>query len=348
MLVSKFPRVKLCHRPTPLEEMPRFSKLLGGANLLVKRDDCTGLAGGGNKTRKLEFLMADAIKQGADTIITQGAVQSNHVRQTVAAASKLGLKSRAILERRVLNTEKSYEETGNVFLDYLLGVESMRYVPAGLDLNAEMEKDAEIVRKEGGKPYIIPGGGSNPIGALGYIDCAEELLIQAKETGLKIDWIIVASGSSGTHAGLAAGLTALDANHIKLQGISVRAAVAPQIEKIYNEAVKTLEYIGSAKKQSKDHILVNSDYVGEGYGLTTESMTEAVILGAQYEGLLLDPIYTGKACAGMIGLVRKGVIKKGENVVFMHTGGIQDIFAYENHFRKHLLNIQPEKKLAAS
>lgn len=334
MLLTKYPRVKLAHLPTPIEKLENLSKHLGGVNIYVKRDDETGLAGGGNKVRKLEYLLGDALAKNADTIITQGAVQSNHVRQTVAAASKMGLRSRAILERRIPNTDKRFDVTANVLLDNLLGVDSLRFVPADTDMNKEMEKEADIVRSKGGKPYIIPGGGSNAIGALGYVNAAIEITNQANEQNLHFDYVAVTSGSSGTHAGLAVGFAALNTD-IKLLGISIRQPEAFQIKKIKDEADKISAYINVPQVKT-ENIFVNSDYVGGGYGILTDEALEGIHLAASFEGLLLDPVYTGKAFGGLIDLIRKGYFKKGDNVLFIHTGGTFGLFAYENEIINYL------------
>ena len=204
MHLARFPRIRLAHLPTPLEPLPRLSEALG-VEIWIKRDDCTGLAGGGNKTRKLEFLLGDAFECGADTLVTQGAVQSNHVRQTAAAAAAHGLACEVILEERTGSKAVDYTRNGNVLMDRLFGA-GIRTVPGGSDMPAELEKTAEAVRARGGRPYIIPGGGSNPVGALGYVDCAREIVVQADELDMPIDRIITATGSAGTHAGLVAGL----------------------------------------------------------------------------------------------------------------------------------------------
>ena len=211
MLLSRFPRVSLAHLPTPLEHLPRLSKHLNGPEIYVKRDDCTGLGTGGNKTRKLEFLIADAQKNNADVIITQGAVQSNHARQTAAAAAKLGFQCELVFEKRVTDASKAYMESGNVFLDQLFGA-NIREVAKGSDMNDEMEKVASEIRANGQVPYIIPGGGSNPIGALGYVDCVLELIAQANERNLVIDSIVHATGSAGTQAGIVVGAKAMHSN----------------------------------------------------------------------------------------------------------------------------------------
>ena len=201
---EQFPRYPLCHRPTPIEPMPRLTEALGGPTLYIKRDDCTGLASGGNKTRKLEFLVGEALAQGADMLVTQGAVQSNHVRQTAAAACRVGMKCHALLERRVPDRSASYEKTGNVLLDRLFGT-TYEFRPPNLDMNAEAEAVCARLAGEGHKPYFIPGGGSNTTGALGYALCASEITEQSQQMGIAFDWLVMGTGSTGTQVGLLAG-----------------------------------------------------------------------------------------------------------------------------------------------
>ncbi|MEO8740128.1 MAG: D-cysteine desulfhydrase [Casimicrobiaceae bacterium] len=330
MHLSHFPRVRLGHGPTPLEPMENLSRALGGANLWIKRDDCTGLATGGNKTRKLEFLMAEALAQGADTVITQGATQSNHARQTAAAACKLGMRCEIILENRTASTQHDYRASGNVLLDKLFGAR-IREAPGGSDMNAELEKVAAEVAAKGGKPYVIPGGGSNVTGALGYVNCALELVGQANDRGLRIDWLVHATGSSGTQAGLVAGLEAMRSG-IPVLGIGVRAVKAVQEENVFGLAVKVADAIGAKGAVARERVVANCDYVGPGYGLPTDGMIAAVKTFARTEGILLDPVYSGKGADGLIDLVKKGFFKKGENVVFLHTGGAVGLFGYEHAF----------------
>ncbi len=303
---------------------------LGGPNLYIKRDDCTGLGTGGNKTRKLEFLMADALKNRADTIITQGATQSNHARQTVAIAAKMGMKCEILLEDRTGSTLDSYKHSGNVFLDYLYGA-NVQEVPGGTDMNAAMVEVAEKLRAKGQNPYIIPGGGSNPIGALGYVVCALELVDQFNTQGLNVQCVVHATGSAGTQAGLVTGLEG-SRSQIPVLGIGVRAPRPAQEASVYNLAVKTAELLGISGAVSRESVQANCDYVGPGYGMPTPGMVEAVTMMARLEGILLDPVYSGKGMAGLIDLCRKGEFKKGENVVFLHTGGSVALYGYMNAF----------------
>lgn len=330
MLLSRFPRVSLGHFPTALEPMERLSALLGGPKLYIKRDDCTGLATGGNKTRKLEFLMADALAQKADTVITQGAIQSNHARQTAAAAAKLGLKCQILLENRTGSTDTEYCESGNVFLDHLLGSPTRVY-SGGTDMAAAMEEVAKEIRRDGGKPYIIPGGGSTPLGALGYVSCALELLNQANETGLRIDHVVHATGSAGTQAGLVAGFEG-SRSGIPVLGIGVRAPRQAQEENVFRLACATADLLGMPGAVQRDTVVANCDYVGGGYGVPTDAMVDAVTLVARTEGILLDPVYSGKGMAGLIDLIRKNHFDKNQNIVFLHTGGSAGLFGYRNPF----------------
>ncbi len=331
MQLSRYPRVRLCHAPTPLEPMENLTRLLGGPNLWIKRDDCTGLATGGNKTRKLEFLMADAQAQGADTVITEGAVQSNHCRQTAAAACKLGMNCEIILEHRVKDTDDDYDNSGNVFLDRLFDTK-IHHAEGGSDMNAELEKHAERLRGGNAKPYVIPGGGSNPVGALGYISVALELVRQANDMGLRIDWVVHATGSAGTQAGLVTGLSGINSG-IKVYGICVRRPGDQQVEKVYKLVEATADFVNLKGGVEKSDVIANGDYVGGGYGVPTDGMVEAMTLTARHEGILLDPVYSGKGMAGLIDLVRKGeVFGKDENVVFLHTGGAVGLFGYRTAF----------------
>ncbi len=323
---DRFPRVALCHRPTPIEPMLRLSEFLGGPSFFVKRDDCTGLASGGNKTRKLEFLVGEALRQNADMLVTQGAVQSNHVRQTAAAACHFGLKCHGLLERRVAEKPPTYEETGNVFLDRLFGA-SLEFRGPGLDMNAEAMEAAERLRAEGHQPYFIPGGGSNEIGALGYAACAQEIGQQSDAMDLTFDWLVMATGSTGTQAGLVAGFHALHVS-LPVMGISVRQPRERQVKAVRSLAERTLTKI-DADGLPASKVVVDDGYVGEGYGIPADSTLEAITLAAKLEGLLLDPVYSGKGFAGMIGLARQGFFAPNDKVLFLHTGGAVANFAYE-------------------
>jgi L-cysteate sulfo-lyase len=330
MLLARFPRVDLSHAPTPLEPLDRLRKALGGPRLWIKRDDCTGLAQGGNKARKLEFLVADALAKGCDTLITPGAVQSNHVRMTAAAAARFGLKAHAVLERRVPSTDADYEENGNILLDELLGC-PRTYVPSGGDVATTCAEVAKDLTAKGAKPYVIPGGGSNPIGALGYVACAIEMLDQAKARGFEIGRVVHGTGSSGTHAGLLAGFAALR-SAVDVFGISVRHPRQKQEEMVYDLACRTADHLGQSGIVKRERVFADDGYVGPGYGQPTDGMIEAVTLLARTEGILLDPVYSGKAMAGMIDHIRKGTFRADEEIVFLHTGGATSLFGYKSLF----------------
>ncbi len=326
MHLSRFPRTRLAHLPTPLEHMPRLSALLGGPEIWIKRDDCTGLSTGGNKTRKLEFLMAEALAQKADIVLTQGATQSNHARQTAAAAAKLGMACHILLEDRTGYNEPNYRMNGNVLLDVLHGA-SIEHRGPGLDMNAEMMAVAEDFRAKGRNPYTIVGGGSNATGALGYVNCALELLGQMVEGGITFDHMVTATGSAGTHAGLIVGLKALNAQ-LPLLGIGVRAPKDTQEGNVFKLAQLTEEKLGVQGAVSRADVVANCDYIGKGYGIPADSTLEAIDIFAKTEAILLDPVYSGKGAAGLIDLCRKGHFKKGQRIVFLHTGGAIGLTGY--------------------
>ena len=327
MHLARFPRRRYTPAPTAIEKMERLSAHLGGPEIWIKRDDQTGLIGGGNKTRKLEFLVAEALAQGADTLITQGAVQSNHCRLTLAAAVREGLKCRLVLEQRVAGSYRP-QASGNNFLFNLLGVEAVTVVDGGGDVDAAMQAIADQLVAEGRKGYVIPGGGSNPLGALGYVACAEELLAQSFDMGVAFDHVVCASGSAGTHAGLLVGLLGCNAQ-LPVTGINVRRPQAEQEANVHRLAERTAALLG-LPGAPREAVTALGRWVGPGYSIPTEEMVEAVRLLARLEGVLLDPVYTGKAMAGLIGLAREGAFKPGERVLFVHTGGSPALYAYQD------------------
>ncbi len=332
MNFTKFPRRKYLQGPTPIEPLPALSKALGtDVTLYIKRDDLLPGAAGGNKTRKLEFCIADALDQGADTIITCGAVQSNHARLTASWSAKEGLDCHLILEERVKGSYKE-DGSGNNFLFELLGVKSIHVVEGGSDMMARMNKKADELTAAGKKPYIIPGGASNSIGAMGYAVCAEETIGQLNEMRLDIDHIILPSGSAGTHAGMVAGMTGVNAL-IPISGINVSRARDVQEKLVFGLAVETAEKLGVKDSIAREDVVCFDQYVGPGYSLPTDAMVEAVRLFAKTEAILLDPVYSGKAAAGLIDLVRKGHFPKNSNLLFLHTGGSPALFAYMDTFR---------------
>ncbi len=335
MNLDRFPRVALAHLPTPLEPLERLSAHLGarpggGPRLFIKRDDCTGLAFGGNKTRKLEFLLAEALDRGADTVITAGGVQSNHVRQTAAAAAKLGLKAELVLVRNVPWPADDYARTGNIQLDRLLGAR-VHLFPPETDREAALTELAAELTAAGARPYVVPVGGSNEIGALGYAACARELAAQAEAMLGGFDYLVFASSSGGTQGGLTAGL-ALLGHRARAIGIDVDAD-PPMVEAVSRTlAAATAERLGARGPEAADRVEVVAGYAGERYGLPTEGMKRAVELIARLEGILLDPVYSGKAMAGLIGLIEAGRFRPRDRVVFLHSGGTPALFAYRSVF----------------
>ena len=311
------PRISLTSLPTPLEPLENLSRTLGGPRLFIKRDDLTGLAGGGNKTRKLEFLVAEARIKKADTLITIGAVQSNHCRQTAAAAAKAGM--RCIL---VLRGHAPAEPAGNLLLNHLLGAE-LRW--SGDHTREEvMDEVVERERAAGRNPYPIPLGGSNPVGASAYAAAMEELAAQGFD---RFDRILFASSSGGTHAGLTVG-AALTGFRGQVLGISVDEELSSLQQMVAGIATGVCGLIGLPKTFQPGDICANADYLGEGYAIMGPPEREAIELFARREGILVDPVYTGRAAAGMIDLIRRGVIGKDETVLFWHTGGIPALWAY--------------------
>lgn len=331
MDLSRFPRRHYTVGATPLEFLPNFTRALSpdgqGPNIWIKRDDMLGLFPGGNKTRKLEFLVADALAQGADTLITCGAPQSNHCRITLAAAVKEGLKCRFVIEERVPGSFNE-EASGNHFMFRLMGVEALTVVPAGSNMGAAMQQVADGLAAQGRKGYIIAGGGSNALGGLGYVACAQELQQQFYEQGVRIDRVVVGSGSSGTHGGLVAGFIG---NHINIPivGIGVSRDPADQEPLVYKEAQAVADLLGLNLTIPRDAVVSVGGFWQPKYSIPNEKMVEAVQLLARTEAILLDPVYTGKIMAGLIGLVRQGFFKPGENVLFLHTGGLPSLHAYE-------------------
>ena len=319
---------------TPLEPLPRLSKALGGPEIWIKRDDQLGLAGGGNKTRKLEYVMAAALKDGARAVMTVGAVQSNHCRLTLAAAKREGLACYLVIEERVKGSY-SPEASGNNMLFHLLGVKGIFVSPFGGDIKAAIGKARETVRRDTGiDPYFIPGGASNPLGATGYAAAMLELLGQCAREHVSFDNLVVASGSGGTHAGLLAG-KALFGFPGPIVGISTRHATAAQRAHIDSLTRETLVFLDSKATLPAEWVQVGDDWVGPGYSIPDERTIEAIRLFADEEGILLDPVYTGKVAAGLIGMVRRGDFGKGGKVLFWHTGGWPALFAYGQYFADH-------------
>jgi len=335
MDLSRFPRRRYTLSPTPIEPLPRFSAALAascpggrGPEVWIKRDDLLGLSPGGNKTRKLEFLVADALAQGADTLITCGAPQSNHCRITLAAAVKEGLQCRFVIEERVPDSYRD-DASGNHFLFRLYGVEAITVVPVGTDMTAAMQRVADELASQGRKGYLIPGGGSNALGGLGYVACAQELQQQCFDLGATFDRVVVGSGSSGTHGGLLAGFLG-NRIAVPIVGVGVSRDPPQQVPLVHQEAQAVCELLGLDLRVPHDAVHCIGGYWQPKYSLPNARMVEAVQLLARSEGILLDPVYTGKVMAGLIGLARVGELRAGERVLFLHTGGMPSLFAYHN------------------
>lgn len=337
--LNTLPRRHYTKGPTPLEHLGALSAKLGGPQIWIKRDDQLGLTQGGNKTRKLEFLIGDALAQGADTLVTAGGVQSNHCRLTLSAARREGLECHLILEEDLgadgapIAAEAGGnppELTGNFLLFDLLGADSVTVHPNGSDLVARANEIADELKTQGKNPYVIPVGGSNVTGALGYVDCAHELLTQFADVGLDVASIVTPSGSAGMQAGLIAGLHGAG-SQIPVVGINVSRTQEDQEPKIVS-LVDELAAFLVLPPVPRDRSLGLGDYFGTGYALPTPEMVEAVRIFAKTEGILLDPVYTGKAAAGLIDLIRQGRFGPEENVVFIHSGGVPGLYARADAF----------------
>jgi D-cysteine desulfhydrase family pyridoxal phosphate-dependent enzyme len=314
--MMNIPRLNFAHLPTPVEQLPRLTKYLNGPKLFVKRDDQTGLAFGGNKTRKLEFLVAEAVEQGARTLISGGALQSNHCRQTAAAAARFGL--HCIL---VLNGEMPDQPSANLLLDQLFSAEIVTIADRN-DRDRVLQETFSKAVAEERKPYLVTYGGSSPTGALGYTFAVKEFM----EQNIHADWIVFGTSSGGTHAGLVLGQRLFGFKG-KVLGISIDESEEWLKTHISALASDASEKMGERIEFAPADVLANADYCEAGYGVLTDAEREAVRLFAKYEGLLLDPVYTGRAAAGMIDLIRKGFFKKDETVLFWHTGGQPALFA---------------------
>lgn len=329
--LSKLPRVQFAHLPTPLEPMENLSKKFGGPRLFVKRDDCTGVAMGGNKARQADFYFGEAVKSGADTAVTTGAIQSNHARMTCAYARKLGMACELQLEHRVAGKGHTYLNSGNILIDRLLGARIHEYADGEDEKGADenLGRIAAQVEADGGKPFVIPLGADHPpIGALGYLEAADELLGQTAAMGIDFDVIVLPSGSASTHAGLLTGLRALGCK-ARVLGVCVRREASAQAPRVLARSNATAELAGLSVSITDDDVLVTDAYFGGGYGQLSPEAMEAMTLAAECEGLLLDPVYTAKAMAGLIGAIRNGSIGPSETAVFLHTGGTPALFAYE-------------------
>ena len=323
-MLNKFQRIDLGHFPTRIEYLKNISEELNGPQIFIKRDDCTGLATGGNKTRKLEFILPDVIKNNADLVVTVGAIQSNHARQTAAACAKLGIKCLIVLEQRLAEAPEAYMNSGNIFLNKVFGAE-MILCPKERDVKEYAEEIIEERKSMGFNPYFIPVGGSNHLGELGYIECMREIIENPNKDSFT--HIVLATGSGGTHAGLVAGKT-LYQSDAKIIGISIKDTMSKQENKVFQLAQHCCEYVG-CKTPAREDVVVVDGYVGSGYAIPTDGMRDALSLMATKEAILLDPVYTGKAFDGLIDLVRKNHFNSSDRVLFLHTGGSAALPAFE-------------------
>ncbi|MFW9924053.1 MAG: D-cysteine desulfhydrase family protein [Candidatus Thorarchaeota archaeon] len=326
--IEKIPRMNLCALPTPIQHLKRLSSNLKSVEIYIKRDDLTGIAFGGNKNRKLEFLLSDAIKKNCDIIITEGAITSNHCLQTAACAAKIGLDCELVLSDSHIGNRIS----GNLLLDTILDVKIHR-VSNSSERKSKMKERAEILTKEGRRPYIIPTGGSNAIGSFGYINCFKEIALQSKELGLTFDYFVIATGSAGTQAGCLAGKKIYYPN-INVIGINVgdnSKEIIDATKHILSDFERENHCSLSVKEEE---IIVFDDYFGEGYGIPYQELIDTLKLVAKYEGIFLDPVYNGKAMVGLLDLIKKKYIKVDSKVLFLHSGGGPAIFSYENYFLK--------------
>jgi L-cysteate sulfo-lyase len=333
--IERFARMSLLDGPTAIQRLARLNQSIGPAlcdvNLYVKRDDVADIGGGGNKLRKLEFLIGEALAQGADTFITVGALQSNHARLTAAASARAGLACELVLTRQVPRDDVDYECNGNILLDGLFGAR-VHALPGSFDPLTFAENRAEQLRTEGRRVYVVGSGGSSPIGCLGYGVCAHEIVEQSREMDLDFRGIIVPNGSSGTHAGLAAGYAAMGLSPRCIRSYTVLASGDRAHATTLEKACRTLALLDPSATILPEDIDVDEHHRGEGYGIPTNEMLEAVRLMARTEGLLLDPVYTGKAFAGLLSDVKNGFYDPGDNVLFIMTGGIPGLFAYRTAF----------------
>ena len=323
MQLGNLPRVRLANLPTPLEDAPRLTEYLRGPRLWIKRDDLTGLALGGSKARKLEFLLGQARQQGCDVIVTVGAVQSNHARMTAAAGRRLGFD--VIV---VLNGEPPETSQGNLLLDRIFGAD-VRIIQTDDDyiLMGVVEDLARQLRRDGRRPYVIPRGGSNAFGAAGYLEAAVELLAQANAMSVRIDAIVHASTSGGTQSGLYTG-TKLTQSGVQVIGISAGPRREVVVKRVLGIVTELAELLELQWRPHPDDLIVHDEYVGERYGVPTPECLDAIRVVARTEGVLLDPVYTGKAMAGLMGLIAKEQFRPEQNVVFWHTGGQPAVFAH--------------------
>ncbi|SIO09923.1 D-cysteine desulfhydrase [Paraburkholderia phenazinium] len=331
LALHRFPRFSLLEGATPIQPLARLNRQLGGVEVFVKRDDLNWLGGGGNKLRKLEFLVGEAIAQDADTIITVGARQSNHARLTAAAAARAGLKCELVLTRLVPRYDDDYLENGNIVLNGLFGAH-VHDLPGDANALAFAEERATALRAEGRKVYVCPLGGSSPAGCLGYADCAAEIVAQSEQMGVPFDYIVGPNGSGGMHAGLVAGMIALGRTTPSVIGYGVYGPAEAARAATLDKANQTIRLIDPTLGVPSEAVVVDGSQLGDGYGIPTEAMLRAVRLLASTEGLLLDPVYSGKAFAGLLHGIKTGAYRAGQRLLFVMTGGLPGLYAYRSAF----------------
>jgi 1-aminocyclopropane-1-carboxylate deaminase len=335
-MLEKFDRYPLTFGPTPIQPLPRLSAALGGAvELFAKRDDCnSGLAFGGNKIRKLEYIVPDAIAAGADTLVTIGGVQSNHTRQVAAVAAKIGMKCRLVQESWVPFPDAVYDRVGNILMSRVMGAE-IELVDEGFDIGIResWERALEDVKAKGGKPYPIPAGASvHKFGGLGYVGFAEEVRTQEAELGFTFDYVVVCTVTGSTHGGMAVGF-AKDGRSRKIIGIDASGTPGQTKAQVLDIARNTAELIGLGRSIGEDDIVLKEDYAYPCYGVPSEETNEAIRLAARTEGMMTDPVYEGKSMQGLIDLTRKGFFPAGSKVLYAHLGGVPAINGYSYIYR---------------
>jgi L-cysteate sulfo-lyase len=331
-LFECFSRTQLLEQATPIQRLHRLERELGSAvRIYVKRDDLMGLGGGGNKLRKLEFLLGEALSQGCDTFVTTGGMQSNHARLSAAAAAHAGLACELVLTQVVPRTDEAYRRNGNMLLDRIFGAK-IHLLPGTENALDFAKQRADVLKNEGRRPYVVGTGGSSPVGCIGYAACAVEIAEQEEAIEGGFAHIVVPNGSSGTHAGLAAGFAAMGMNPARIRSYAVLTDAEKTRKTTYDLANATLALIDPAKSIDPSAIYVAGDQLGDGYGIPTSAMLSAVRTMGRTEGLLLDPVYTGKAFAGVLAAVRSGAYKSGDAILFVMTGGLPGLFAYQPAF----------------
>lgn len=326
------PRVQLVDQPTAVQRLERLERKIGSeVRIFVKREDLTSIGGGGNKLRKLEFLLGEARERKCDVFMTVGGIQSNHARLTAAAAARTGLACELVLSRLVPRDDPEYRLNGNRMLDSLFGA-TVHELDKSADAMAFAAERAGALSREGRRTYVVGAGGSSPAGCLGCVACAREIAGQERELGISFSTVALANGSAGTHAGLAAGFAAMERDPRLVRSFAVLEAAGPSRTKTLALARQTLALLGSRDRIDEAHLDVDDSQRGDGYGAPTKAMVEAVTLMARTEGLLLDPVYSGKAFAGLLADIRGGKYAPGENVLFVMTGGVPGLFAYRPAF----------------